>query len=616
MKTVSVEQGAGTYDFVVVGGGSAGAAMAARLSENRSVSVLLVEAGDEATELNSKIPAACGAMQNTERDWAYFTEPCGRVAFKGLNKLSSFWPRGRVLGGCSVLNYMAYVRGAREDFDTWERMGAKGWSYSDVLPYFIKSEDCRALGNKQAPIEGEYHGRGGPLTVSVKKPMELSMRFIESAQGLGFKHADYNGRQMDGIVGLFAQTIRDGARCDTATAFLKPAADRPNLTIMTNAFAKRLLFDGSSQTRVVGVEVGNFSTKGIGPSVKVSARCEVVVCCGAIDSPKLLLLSGLGPREHLEAVGVPCVKDMQHVGRNLEDHIAGFVYFKTKNVTVVNGKTANSIQSLAEWAIWGTGALASSAYDATLFYKSDAWKEEEPLCGPDLQIGIFNSPSDETFIENNLGFANEFLKKHYTPSSEGYIMVPTLLHPHTTGTVELRSSNPADAPRILSNFLQDERDVRTLAQSCRKCIDLARAPGLNKVTDPVPVVPEEMAKKHGGIDSDEFWMDYVQHFGTTLYHPTSSCAIGKVVDERCRVYGIEGLRVADASVMPQVISGNTNAPSIMIGEKAADMIKEDYGLSTDDLTIGPQESASSPINMKLIVAAAAVAGGLFAAGKL
>lgn len=601
------------YDFVVIGGGSAGATLAARLSEDQSVSVLLVEAGAEATELNAKIPVACGQLQKADRDWAYFTEECGEHAFKGIAGKRSFWPRGRCLGGCSVLNYMAYVRGAKEDFDTWERMGAKGWSYSDVLPYFLKSEDCRALNNDLAPIENEYHARGGPLTTSVKQPCELAQRFIRAATEIGFKHGDYNGRQMDGVVGLFAHTIRDGSRCDTATAFLQPASSRSNLTIMTNALAKRLLISESGD-RVIGVEVGKYSKNGIGKSRRILAAREVVVSCGAVDSPKLLLLSGLGPREHLESVGIQCVKDMPEVGRNLEDHIATLVYFSTKGLETINGRRAGKLSALAEWALYGTGILSTSAYDATLFFKSPEWAREEPQCGPDLQIGIFCSPADAAVIENNFSFSVPFLKGNYELDSEGFYMVPTALHPHTTGTIELRSSNPADPPRILSNYLKDERDALALARACRKCVDIARAPSLAKVIPADPVVPADMAKAHNGIDNDEFWIDYVRHFGTTLYHPACSCAIGKVVDERLRVYGMQGLRVADASVMPQVISGNTNAPSIMIGEKAADLIKEDYAMHTDVRTVGPVESSGS--RTSLVFTAAALAGGLLAYNRL
>ncbi|GBG26094.1 Glucose dehydrogenase FAD, quinone [Hondaea fermentalgiana] len=617
MESIKASQAANkTYDFVVVGGGSAGATIAARLSEDKSVSVLLIEAGDEATELDAKIPLGAAKMQNSERDWGYFAEVCGEFAFKGLDDHRGYWPRGRALGGSSIINYMAYVRGAKEDFDTWERMGAKGWGYDDVLPYFIKAEDCRSIGQPHADLEPEFHGRGGPLTTSVKVPNETCARFVKAATQVGFTPGDYNGRNMNNVVGLFTQTIRDGARCDTATAYLRPSVSRPNLTILKNGMAKRLILDESNE-RVKGVEVGAYSTSAIGPSVRVWAKNEVIVCCGAIDTPKLLMLSGLGPREHLEENGVTCIKDIPDVGANLEDHVASYILFKgTDKAKSVNGKRGDTLQALAEWAIWGTGYLASPAYDATLFYTSEEWAAEAPDCGPDLQIGFSSSPGDELVVEKNVHIGVNHFKGHYEPDSEGFLFVPTLLHMRTTGKIELKSNNPADAPRIVSNFLKSEKDVLVLAKCLRKCVEIARAPALAEVTvSSDPVVPLDMAEKYGGIENDEFWMEYARHYGTCLYHPTTTCAIGKVVDERCRVYGIKGLRIADASIMPQVISGNTNAPTIMIGEKAADMIKQDYGLTTDVPTMGPPPSASGS-NTAFLAAAAAIAGGLFIVGRL
>mmetsp|Transcript_22390 Transcript_22390/g.43902 ORF Transcript_22390/g.43902 Transcript_22390/m.43902 type:complete len:617 (-) Transcript_22390:70-1920(-) len=616
MKTVTPIQGANaSYDFIVIGGGSAGATLAARLSEDKNVSVLLIEAGGEASEIDAKIPAAAAKMQNSERDWGYSTEPCGEYAFKGLQNKSSYIPRGRCLGGSSILNYMAYVRGAKEDFDTWERMGAKGWSYKDVLPYFIKSEDCRVMDNEEAPIENEYHGRGGPLTTSVRPPLDIIKRYVRAAVEVGFKHADYNGREMDGVVGLLAQTIRDGARCDTATAFLQPASNRSNLTIMTNAYAKRLLFN-ADQTKVLGVEVGDYKVSGIGAGRSVWARREVILSCGAIDTPKVMLLSGLGPREHLEKVGVPCIKDMPDVGRNLEDHINGYISFQCKDSPSVNTSRAERLQCLAEWGIWGTGLLSTGAYDVTAFYKTPEWAAEQPGCGPDIQLGAVAAPGDPHSVENNLRFGINFLKGHYEPDSEGYILLTTLLHPYSKGVIELRNKDPNSSPRIISNYLKDDRDALKLAKAMRRSLEIARAPSLAKITVGDPILPVDLLEKHGGFENDEFWIDYARHYAMTLYHPACTCAIGKVVDERLRVYGLEGLRIADASVMPQVISGNTNAPSIMIGERAADFIKQEYNMKEDYSTAGPGASAASGTRSALVVAAAAMAGGLFAFGRL
>jgi len=607
MKTVSVPQGAlKSYDFVVVGAGSAGCALAARLSECKDVTVCLIEAGEECVSMDAKVPLACGNLQKTEVDYQYWSEKCDG-AFQGLANFSSYWPRGKGLGGSSLINYMAYVRGSREDYDNWERMGATGWSYEGVLPFFKKAEGCASIGNKF--IDPEVHGTTGPLTTTVMDPPRtLSTKFLEAAESLGFKLGDYNAGDMHNVAALFAHTIRNGSRCDTATAYLASAPQRENLTIVTKGQAAALLWN-KEKTKILGVSVINSDSLEENHNqrkVNIWAKREVIVSCGALDTPKLLMLSGIGPNEHLNSLGIECVRDLE-VGHHLEDHIANIISFPVNGCDSVSGQRAegfpNAIFNIASWALFGTGILCTSAYDATLFYKTPEFHETNPDYGPDIQIGIFVTPGNDKIWADNLGFAPNFLKGTYEPHMEGYVLVPTLLHPYSKGKIELRDRNPLSPPRIISNYLTDERDVKAAAKSYLKCLELSRSGGLGEVSGE-PNLPADLVEQFGGYESMEFWEEYARRTGTTLYHPTSSAKIGVVVDEHLRVYNVEGLRIADASICPTVISGNTNAPSIMIGEKAADMIKEDHGLTSHVLTIGPDLSQS---NSRFAYLAAAIA---------
>jgi choline dehydrogenase len=599
----------GEFDFVVVGGGSAGACVAARLAECGAVSVALVEAGGFAGELDARIPLACGKMQNSTRDWMYFTEDERPAAFKGISGGKSFWPRGRVVGGSSVLNYMAAVRGAREDFDTWAAQGAAGWSWAEVEPLFKKSEDMLSLGHPDALVDAKSHGTGGPLGISIAQdPNPVAKAFVQGCTEVGFSQGDYNNGDMNLKASLMQQTIRQGQRDDTGRAFLTSQSPRPNLTVITYSQATRVLFAAAGAPRAVGIEAvelddaGKPRGGGKGTPFAVRARMEVVLCCGAIGSPHLLLLSGVGPREQLERAGVAVVLDAPKVGQDLEDHIANLIMFRPKQADIgaINQHKAeglpHALLNLARWATTGSGILATPAYDATAFYKSAAFHRSHPGFGPDLQIGLFAAPGDPAVFQNNIRFTKEhdYLAEHYQPTSQGFMMVPTLLHLHSRGSVELKSSDPLQHPRIRSGFLSDPRDVRSCVEMYLKCFEIAKSPTMAKIAGE-PVFPQAMLDRHAGdYTSPAFLEDFARHYANTLYHPTSTCKIGAVVDERLNVLGISGLRVADAAVMPCVISGNTNLPSVMIGEKAAMMIKQDHKLSETAIAAAPERTPAAP----------------------
>mmetsp|Transcript_6704 Transcript_6704/g.8737 ORF Transcript_6704/g.8737 Transcript_6704/m.8737 type:complete len:602 (-) Transcript_6704:8-1813(-) len=578
ISTSSVEQAAKKkYDFVVVGGGSAGAVVAARLSEDASVSVLLLEAGKEATSLDSKIPAAAGKLQNTDLDWGYFTESQNTNYAQGLRDKRVYYPRGKCLGGSSILNYMAYVRGCKKDFDNWEEEGAEGWSYDEVLPFFMKSEEMQDWSHiERAPITDSVHGNSGPLTVSVKEPVnKIAHCFVDSCVALGYERGDYNDGNQDNKVSLFQTTVRNGERCDTATAFLRTASRRENLTIAIESQVTKILLS-ESRSEAVGVEVNQ--------KYQIFAKKEVVLSAGAIGSPHIMLLSGIGPKAELEEVGVTCLRDMPEVGKNMEDHIALVLRYtskKNKDIGSINTKKVEqlpgALSSLYDFMVKGSGNLTSSCYDATMF----CYSKNPPVDpGPNVQIGMFCTPGNEDLFEKNLKYEeNYFLKQdQLRADSEGFIFVPTLLHPRSRGKVQLKSSDPFAAPLIEPNYLDNKEDVENFIEAIEKCKEIAGTAPLNKLIEDEPILPDTLVRVHGSCDSASFWEDFVRNYANTLYHPTSTLKIGKVVNENLQVYGIPNLRIVDASIMPHVTSGNTNAPSIMIGEKGADIIVRHHGL--------------------------------------
>ncbi|MEG3858813.1 GMC family oxidoreductase [Microcoleus sp. herbarium12] len=498
------------YDYIVIGAGSAGCVVANRLTEDCQTTVLLLEAGNPDTKPEIQIPLECFNLLGSEVDWAYFTEP-----EPYLNNRKVFHPRGKVLGGSSSINFMLYVRGNPDDYNHWQELGNPGWSYQDILPYFKKSEN-------QQRGASEYHGVDGELSVTdLISPAPISQRFVEASVAMGYyNNPDFNGMHQEGA-GLYQMTIKDGKRHSTAAAFLVPILDRPNLTTTTAALVTRLLFEG---TRTVGVEYLHEETLH-----QVRVNREVILSAGAFDSPKLLMLSGIGNQEYLESLGIPVVVDLPGVGQNLQDHpLIPVVHLATQDLHP---------------------AITSSIVEAGLFLHSEGNLD----AAPDLQL-IF-SPILLTFPPR---------------SDSGFTGLVCLIHPESIGSVSLRSPDPKDAPMIRMNYLQSKSDVQKLVAGIKLMRELFQTSAFDEFRG-------EALAPAADVNSDEALEAYIRETCGTVFHPVGTCKMGTdsmaVVDPELRVHGVKGLRVVDASIMPTITTGNTNAPIIAIGEKAADLIK-------------------------------------------
>lgn len=525
-------------DYVVVGAGSAGCVVASRLSET-GARVVLLEAGPPDSLMWIHIPAGMlKLLYHPVVNWNYSAEgPAG----SGGRQIH--WPRGKTLGGSSSINGMLYVRGNPADFDGWAQMGCRGWSFDDVLLYFRKSEHYVQGG------EAEFRGQGGPLKVEdYRTILPLTHRFIEAAQAAGFPLSkDLNGRQPEGV-GYSQMTRRGKWRGSTAQTFLREAKGRPNLRVETDAQASKLLFEGK---RCVGV---TFRQRG--KDVTVRAGKEVILSGGAINSPHLLQVSGVGPAEHLQSIGVPVVHDLRGVGANLQDHYVARVQHRVTGAISTNNlaRGLRLAGEVARFYLQGRGALTFGVTTAQVFCRSTPEK-----ASPDLQL-LFTPASYDA-------------AKFGTLERQGGMTVAICpVRPDSRGTIMARSADPFEKAVISPNYMSDPADGQVLLAGLRFTRQIFAAPAIAQHS-----VVETLPGKD--VQSDEALLDYCRRFGTTIYHPVGTCRMGDgpsaVVDSRLRVHGIGGLRVIDASVMPTLTTGNTNAPTIMIGEKGAVMIKED-----------------------------------------
>ncbi|KAK7874213.1 hypothetical protein R5R35_006256 [Gryllus longicercus] len=565
------------YDFVVVGGGSAGAVIASRLSERKDWTVLLLEAGGDENEV-SDVPALAAYMQLSNLDWKYQTMPSRNRAYcLGMNGDRCNWPRGKVLGGSSVLNAMIYVRGNRKDYDHWAALGNEGWSYDEVLPYFKKSEDNRNPYLAKTP----YHATGGYLTVQ-EPPWRtpLALAFLEAGEQLGYDNRDINGARQTGFM-LAQGTIRRGSRCSTAKAFLRPVRLRKNLHVAMYSTATKVLLDNSTERgrpRAFGVQ---FSRDGVRRTVR--ARREVVLAAGAINSPQLLMLSGVGPRDHLASLGIPVHADLP-VGHNLQDHVGlgGLTFLIDKPVTFKRSRY-QTMPVFLDYVLNERGPMTSLGVEGLAFVNTKYNRDPE---WPDVQFHFapssVNSDGGDQ-IRKITNLRDRIYNTMYKPliPAETWTILPLLLRPRSTGWVRLKSTNPAHYPQIEPNYFAFREDVNTLVEGIKIAMNVSATPAFQKFGSRPHTIPMPGCGKYSFM-SDEYWECALRHFTFTIYHPAGTCKMGPqgdrsaVVDPRLRVHGVDGLRVADASIMPTIVSGNPNAPVIMIGEKAADIIKKDW----------------------------------------
>ncbi len=513
------------YDYVIVGAGSAGSVLANRLTEDEGATVALIEAGgpDEAQEIH--IPIAVAALAKTPFDWDLSTEPEPQFGNR-----RAYLPRGRVLGGSSSINAMVYMRGNRLDYDGWAAGGATGWGWDDVLPYFLKAED-----NERGA--GALHGTGGPLRVSDGRSRHpLSEAVLEAALEAGHpRNDDFNGERQEGV-GFYQLTQRDGMRWSTADAYLRPVMQRPNLTVLTDTLATRIVLQG---TRAVGVEVVSPG----GETQMVGASREVIVSAGAYESPKLLNLSSIGPEAVLASLGLTVESDLP-AGENLQDHLMVLLNYRTEVEAL--SRAAVTPENLMLLLTEGRGPLSSNFAETGGFFHS-----RPGLAAPDLQFHQIPA----LFHQDGLGPVLE----------HAVTIAPGLLTPTSRGWVAPRGPVPGTKPRVFHNYLSTEADRAATYEGVRIALDIARQPALQQVI----AGPFNAPASDSAADISAF----VAQTSMTIFHPTSTCAIGSVVDPELRVLGFEGLRVVDASVFPTIPRGNTNAPTIMVAEKAADLIR-------------------------------------------
>lgn len=523
-----------SYDFIVVGAGSAGCAVAGRLSENPEHTVLLLEAGPSDNRMEIRIPAAFSKLFRSPLDWSYDTEPQPQ-----LNNRRIYWPRGKVLGGSSSINAMMWIRGFPEDYDEWAEAAGASWSWNALLPYFLKVEKVQGA-------SGDQTGTGGAINVEAQRsPRSSTAAYLEAAREIGLHEVPANGPVHEGVSRTMVSQDR-GQRFSAVDGYLKPARRRRNLTVHTESHATRVLFEGA---RAVGVE---YVRNGVTTSAR--AAREVILCGGSINTPQLLMLSGIGDREELQAHGIPVIVHSPEVGKNLKDHLAAALIVDAHDDTLF---AAERVGELAKYLVSKKGMLTSNVAEAYGYVKSDP-----DLDQPDIEL-----------IFAPVAYVDQGLTTH---TAHGLTVGTVLLQPHSSGTVSLSSANPFDKPRIDPRYLTDPegKDREALLFGLGVCEDLIASEAIGRVSQRRFIKPDDS----DGMSRTERDALVIAEYSHTLYHPVGTARMGtdagSVVDENLLVRGVECLRVADASVMPTIIHGHTNAAAIVIGERAADLIRQ------------------------------------------
>ena len=530
-------------DYIIIGAGTAGCVLANRLSENPEINVVILEAGGPDKKLEIKVPGGYGKLHRSQVDWGFSTEPQAHI-----NNRKLYLPRGKTLGGSSSTNAMAYVRGNAKDYDEWAALGNNGWSYDDVLPYFKKSEH-------NADIKNDYHNQGGPVHIGFAKYFRtpFASGFVQACQeSLGLpQNDDYNGVDQVGT-GFFQFNIKNGKRWSMADAFLKPALQRQNLTVITHAQVTSLII---KDDKVIGV---NYRHKNKESIEAVYCDKEVILSAGSFQSPQILMLSGIGDKEELQYHDIESKIHLPGVGKNLQDHLFYFVSSLASDQLGVNHhlKPLNQALGMAQWAFTHGGPLSISPLEAFAFYKVlHAEEVNMQFHFTPLQIAS-NKDADPYDLAT-------------FPTIDGFTILPSLLKPKSVGFIRLRSNNPMDYPIIQPNFLSHEDDLATLVKGGQDAIKVLQSDSLQKYTKNI-IAPKDW--------SEEGIIRHIKDTIETIYHPVGTCKMGhdemSVVNENLSVRNIRGLRIVDASIMPRIVAGNTNAPVMMIAEKAADLIIE------------------------------------------